>query len=227
MNLITAQIQFHGTNTAALVFPSNLQPCVSKVLGGEYAFPLLPDMPGIRRVIDVGANVGAFAAWAYMQWPGCWLDGYEPNPLAAQLAQRNSPPGCIVHNVAVTTAETAKLHIGGDWGWSSTVEGLNAYTEESIDVPVMHPRDLPPCDLLKLDCEGCEAEIIGAYSHWPTVHMCMFEWHIESERIGLETMLRAHGLRCFKIRFDRATLGQEVWIRSSCRWDEREGRYVL
>lgn len=197
-----------------------------KVLGGEYEFPDIPDLPRIERVVDVGANVGAFAVWAYLKFDGPWIDGYEPNPDAARMCKANLPPGAVVHNVAITTEAECKLYLGGDWGWSSTIQGVNPHEESSIDVDIMHPRDLPPCDLLKIDAEGVEYAVMSFYKYWDRVKICMFEWHIESHRTEIERFVESQGLRCIVSRFDRVNLGQEIWVRTKAHWDEKAGRYV-
>ena len=84
---------------------------VNLVLRGEYALP-----PGYRveppvRVLDIGANVGAFAIWARQQWPGCELDCYEPHPENAKLLRRNVHhlgDGVRVHEVAVSGGNRAR-----------------------------------------------------------------------------------------------------------------------
>lgn len=224
--LYSARVQYGATDSVEFFFPKDLQDCAMKVLRGEYEHPMLPDYPQVRRVLDVGGNIGAFATWAFIKWPGCWIDSYEPNGGACEIYRKNAPPGAKVHQVAVTTESSARLYIGGDWGWSSTKQGLNPHEEHFVEVPVLHPHDLPPCDVLKVDAEGVELEIFENYAHWPGVKICMFEWHIENHRPLLEEILQAEGFRCFVIRFDRNTLGQEIWLRSDAKWNEKAARYT-
>jgi predicted RNA methylase len=46
-----------------------------------------------RRVLDLGAGVGAFAAWAGIAWPFSWVDCYERDMQLAEVCRRNLPPG--------------------------------------------------------------------------------------------------------------------------------------
>lgn len=225
--LDTAHVQYGQSDIVEFYYPKELYNCAMKVLRGEYEHPSLPDYPKVRRVLDIGGNIGAFAMWAYSKWPGCWIDSYEPNGGACEVYRKNAPPGAVVHQVAVTVEPKAELYIGGDWGWSSTKPGMNPYEEHSVSVPVMHPKELPSCDVLKVDAEGVELEIFEHYPHWNAVNICMFEWHREEDRGQLEMWLYGFGLRCFALRFDRNTLGQEIWIRSHARWNEPAGRYAL
>lgn len=224
--LETAKVQYGIRDHVDFYYPKELYGCVMKVLRGEYEHPALPDYPKVRRVLDIGANIGAFAVWAYVKWPGCWIDSYEPNGGACEIYKRNAPPGAQIHEVAVTVEEKAQLYLGGDWGWSSIKQGINPHEERSVPVPVMHPKHLPPCDVLKVDAEGSECEIFSAYKHLDSVKIAIFEWHSEKDRMFVEQLLAGSGLRCFQIVFDRTSLGQEVWVRSKAIWNEKQARYA-
>lgn len=66
--------------------------------GGRYALPSIQKAPHlrVRRVLDIGAGEGAFACWAYAQWPGCWVDLIEYDEERASLARHNMPPGARI-----------------------------------------------------------------------------------------------------------------------------------
>ena len=46
-----------------------------------------------RRVLDLGAQEGAFACWAARRFPRAWIDLEEPDPELRGLAMENAPPG--------------------------------------------------------------------------------------------------------------------------------------
>lgn len=209
-------------------YPPSLATCVQKVLRGEYDYPSgIPDHPPVRRVLDIGANVAAFACWAFKRFGHqVYIDCYEPNPDAARVCAMNMPPGAKVHQVAVTTDPgPVELHIGSDWGFSSLDPTLNPRSGEVVEVPALHPNDLPAADLLKVDGEGIELEVLRHYSHLRTVGVVMFEWHRESDRMSLEELCAAAGLRLFKSVHDCVSLGQQVWVRSQA--INGPGRYIM
>jgi FkbM family methyltransferase len=212
---------------------------VRKVLGGEYEFPILPDAPPVRRALDIGSSVGAFACWIFKRCGrAVYVDCYEPLPPAADICELNLPPGGKVHRVAVTTKATpigenpahcgqptVDLHVGADWGLSSLDPKLNPRSGQVVTVPTMHPRDLPRADLVKVDTEGHEIDILGSYPFLKETSVVMFEWHREADRPVLEQMMRDAGLRLFKSVHECVSLGLQVWIRSKA--INGQGRYVM
>jgi hypothetical protein len=67
------------------------------ILEGRYELPRVPDLVRAKRILDVGAGVGAFAAWCHYVWPHAWADCYEPNESRAGYCKQNAPPGTLVH----------------------------------------------------------------------------------------------------------------------------------
>lgn len=195
------------------------------MLGGEYDYAVVPDHLPVRHVLDIGANVGAFACWAYKRY-GVFIDCYEPLPGAALLCRDNAPPGCVVHEVAVTTQPgPVKLYVGSDWGFTSQDPTLNPRSGEVVEVPVLDPRELPPTDVIKVDIEGGEIDVLENYPHLHKVAACMFEWHREQDRSQLEAICTRAGLRLFKSVHDCVSMGLQVWVRS--RAVNGPGRYVM
>jgi FkbM family methyltransferase len=209
-------------------YPPPLAVCVRKVLGGEYEYPILPDVPPVRRVLDIGSSVGAFACWIFKRCGrAVFVDCYEPLPPAADICELNLPPGGKVHRVAVTTSPgPVQLHVGADWGLSSLDPKLNPRSGEVVTVPTMHPRDLPQADLIKVDVEGGEIDILAAYPFLGEVGVVMFEWHREADRPQLEALMASAGLRLFKSVHESVDIGLQVWVRSRA-VNGRQGRYVM
>jgi methylase of polypeptide subunit release factors len=73
---------------------------VREVLAGEYESGHVGEQ---LRVLDIGANVGAFSIWAAHRWPGSTIQAYEPNPSTFALLQTNTRryPMIRCHNAAV------------------------------------------------------------------------------------------------------------------------------
>ena len=142
------------------------------VLAGSYDVPYYPKSP--PTILDIGANIGAFARWAVDRWPGCKIHCYEPDPGNFHLLQRtvceliyHLPRSDMqflfngrnrniwVHNAAVADTE-GKCH---------TAEGQYNCGETHIvpggDIPTIKASTLPKADVLKIDTEGCEPAILA------------------------------------------------------------------
>lgn len=152
--------------------PHSMVKYVQEVFDGEYA--VLLDGAEINSVLDVGANVGAFTAWALSNFPNATVQAYEPNPKAIEYWRKNvTDPRATLHEVAVTVQRDAHLYSGtNNLGEASVHKGL-ADCEDLGAIQTLLPDRLPKADFVKLDCEGCEAEFIAdsreAYQHKPKV----------------------------------------------------------
>ena len=124
-------------------------------------------------IIDIGANVGVFSAWAASVSPEVRVLALEPSPQICTFLRRNVGVNRL-HNV--TVVEQA---CGGERGevtlYTRGHEGLNSiYCQDNLASrfkplarvsmmtldDVFERFELSRCDLLKLDCEGAEYEII-------------------------------------------------------------------
>lgn len=152
----------HGRDTEALfeIFHS-----------GEYEPPpaLSSRLGTPARVLDVGANVGMFSAWASARWPGVAIAAYEPEPenlaqlrrwlqLAHEdaLATGGRPPQVSVHPAAVgTRVGTVRFATGGGAGAHLATRD----DEPSAQVPSVDffaELAVVGADLVKIDIEGAE-----------------------------------------------------------------------
>ena len=185
---------------------------LSKLLweGGEYEHPDLPSS-GIERVLDIGAGWGAFVAWARKRFPEMKkIDCYEPHALGAAFVRANGPRA-RVHGAAVTSKPSARIHVGEDWGASST----HFNDGRGTDVRVVHPKDLPPCDMLKVDAEGVEAEILNSYPTLTKTRIVAYEWHTPALRAECRAICeRRGGMRCLVDRDGPwgGSNGVAIWV---------------
>lgn len=69
---------------------------ISALLKGERALVREPGEPDIRRVLDLGANVGEFALWCRLRWPSAWVDCVVANLAAEDICALNVPDGARV-----------------------------------------------------------------------------------------------------------------------------------
>ena len=176
----------------------------------EYEHPDLP-RDGIKRVLDIGAGWGAFASWVRKRWPGIEsLDCYDPHALGCGFVSANDRKA-RVHNAAVTARPAARIHVGEDWGASST----HFNDGRGVEVRVIHPRELPPCDMLKIDAEGVEAEILSEYPALGGARIVAYEWHTPALRAECRAICeRRGGMRCLVDRDGPwgGSNGVAIWV---------------
>jgi FkbM family methyltransferase len=138
---------------------------------GEIFEPAIADIYDIRKcdpdfIIDVGANIGAFACLAAKTHPRATVHAFEPSqPHADRLAENaalNGLNNIVLHRQAVTKdgrdAVFTVLEGGGSSGFFLHEAGssslIGSVSPDCLDFS--KSRFL----FLKLDCEGAEGEII-------------------------------------------------------------------
>lgn len=195
--------------------------------GQEYSYLQRTCLEDVRVVLDVGANVGAFAVWASrIWWPGLveHVHCYEPNEtlwpyLDANMGLLPNRTRHTVWRVAVTTDPNPIFHEHDQAGRSHTWGSRYA---EDRDGPGwhpgrpaigLHPRELPPADCLKLDCEGVEGEIVHHYKYWDRLKVVMAEWHSHENRVALFQACAANGLLLRKNDCGETEQGVGCWVR--------------
>lgn len=162
------------------------------VLLGEY---LIPEVTNIRSVLDIGANVGAFAMWARQMWPECELDCYEPMPEAFECLRHNVSKlnGVRGHRYAVTNVENPVMRRGVNTSGEDSIHDLGCQSEPTVAVRTIKPCDLPRAEFVKIDAEGCEVEIVlGILPVWKPKAFAL-EWHSYADRVKLRNVLRGAG----------------------------------
>lgn len=123
-------------------------------------------------VIDIGANTGFFALYAKQRWPDAKLMCFEPMPDNCDQLEKNIGANQLdgvdlyQRGVAGTCAQ-ATLHVH-----AKNIGGHSIYAERagSVSIPitvvdigtVLYLAGDASCDLLKIDCEGCEYDIINS-----------------------------------------------------------------
>ncbi|HEX4034154.1 MAG TPA: FkbM family methyltransferase [Solirubrobacteraceae bacterium] len=120
-----------------------------------------------RQIVDLGANIGLFGAFAASRWPQAAILAYEPEPGNAAVHERTIAENgaadrwTLVRAAAGTGDGTARF-ASGQGPSSHIVAGDAAPAEQVIDVAL---RDVLPvicgADLVKIDVEGGEWQIIA------------------------------------------------------------------
>jgi FkbM family methyltransferase len=156
-----------------------------EVFDGEYALPL-KEPPA--TVLDIGANEGAFTAWAAEKWPNAKVFAYEPIPENAALFRRNFPQ-VELFEAAVSTINPAKLYYGKQNSGQCSMLRNGEQIDKTVEVRSINPSELPSCEFVKVDTEGAEIDIIPRLNLSKTKAI-VFEYHNweETEQIivGLE-----------------------------------------
>jgi FkbM family methyltransferase len=116
------------------------------------------------RVLDLGANIGLFAAWAAARWPGAEITCVEPDPgnlaVLHVASQANGGAWRVVDAAAGTAPGELRFHAGLFAVSRAALPGEDG--ADLLTVPVVDALELATGhDVLKLDIEGGEWEILA------------------------------------------------------------------
>lgn len=175
--------------------------------GDEYELhPIHRDGHDVRTVVDVGGHVGAFALKVKRFWPQAKVIGIEPDPLGA-LIYRTNVEGLddvhVIEGAAVGAGRDQNVMFHRDG--RETNNAASSYVREvardltpdslaperqgdiavvpGIRIPaLLAEHGIEQIDILKLDCEGAEAELLEDLkaSGWlKRTRWLRGEWHFE------------------------------------------------
>jgi FkbM family methyltransferase len=122
-----------------------------------------PAMPPIqpRTIVDLGANVGYFGAFALERWPGAAVIAYEPDPANAAVHARAIDLNVFGERWKLRRAAAAAR--SGELRFHASGDALSHAGEHGE--LVVRAEDVLPlvagADLLKLDIEGGEWAILS------------------------------------------------------------------
>jgi len=146
-----------------------------------------PD-PSVRRIVDVGANVGMSLVYWARRYPNARLVAFEPHPVHLASLRRNLEENGISDRVelhaAAACAHAGTVQLTDDEVCSSVVSEPNGRTRtrsiEAVDFfAALGPG---PIDLMKMDIEGGEYELLGdARFTALRIPLLVLEWHNTTE----------------------------------------------
>jgi FkbM family methyltransferase len=171
--------------------------------GADVAFDKPP------RILDLGAHVGSASVFFARRFPGATIIAYEPHPTSAHYARLNTEGMNVeIVNAAVVGSGAGQVTLfeGKDNTGQRSVHQLGEQRSDGIAVRAIHASTLPPCDVLKMDTEGCELENLRAYRHLREVTVLMLEWHRQEDYHELLRWLPTLG---FELRRDDA---RGAWV---------------
>jgi FkbM family methyltransferase len=178
-----------------------------------------PEMPPFRpvRIVDLGANVGYFGAFAVERWPGASVIAYEPDPSNAAVHSRaielNQLGRRWVLRRAAAGCQSGRLR------FHASADALS-HASEAGDLVVPSEDVLPllaEADLVKIDIEGGEWAILGdpRFVTAPPRRVVL-EYHpnaaaLPNPRDAARARLRAAGLSAMAPIFERADGYGMLW----------------
>ena len=123
--------------------------------------------PPPDTVLDIGANIGAFALRCHARWPGAALRCYEPvaenyRSLVEKLKLKTSGSKRIqAYRFAVRSFNGRDKILIGDQGVTCGFHQLGRQTNVTEKVMCVDAAEISRADLVKVDTEGCEVEIVS------------------------------------------------------------------
>ena len=192
-------IRFTAKIPLTIDCPQPMEAAVRYVFEGEYESDH-DAAPGVTclDILDIGANVGSFALWAAMRWPGCTVRCYEPNPGTFAFLARNiaGRPQISATNAAVfpnsKPREQFFARYDGDGEAGLVSYATDTFREKAVigtfEVDVVAPASLGSADIVKLDCEGAEAAILEHLDLSKT-QLVLAEFQNRKNRATMQTVL--------------------------------------
>ena len=153
-----------------------------------------------RVILDIGANIGAFALRAHRTWPDAKIICYEPIPTNVVALNQNVDPSWaeVIPRAVRARGDMQEIFIGKDFVTSGFKRGTRQI-ELVLPVLCMSARQLPNADLVKIDTEGSEVEILDNMNLQP-VKAILLEFHSKRDAAKIKTILKPH----FKLLHDES-----------------------
>ena len=183
---------------ASVRIPVELHSPTSRLAGtdafdGEYEVPYFGHH---LEILDIGANIGAFALWANLRWPQSRIHCYEPHPGTFEYLKSNVG---TLDNVSLTNAavypEPMRLFARSSGDGEAALDAYARRMFEDLDghrpldVRTIHPGELPPADIIKIDVEGAEFEILRNMADVPRASLILIEYHYDETRQQIVKLL--------------------------------------
>lgn len=176
-----------------MIIPDDAIELSGHIFSGEY------DVKRYTRekpsILDIGANIGAFARWSMYRWPGCTIKCYEPVKHNYEYLIENTKdnPNIECFNVAVGEKQEKKIIYYGlqNCGECSFIKG-DQQREHGEEVNVYPASNLEYADIVKIDTEGWELQIVSNLSFKPDLFL--LEYHSIQQRNAIVEYLNDYTL---------------------------------
>ena len=164
------------------------------------SYSLLKFKKDVKKIIDVGANVGFFSIASRCIFPNAVIHAYEPNyKLKEHLMQNSQEFNFNIFFEAVGGNEGyIDLEFRGDSNQTRISNSDNGKIKKiSLDKAI--ERINSTVDILKLDCEGSEWEIIREAKNLDKINLICMEYHLFFDSVNHFDICSDLELRNFKI----------------------------
>src|SRR5438477_10491920 len=164
----------------------------------EYYVPL-----GLRPkiILDIGSNIGASIIYFHRQFPDAKIFGFEPHPDTFRVLQENVAhlPGVLVFNygLGATHQRVAARADNVNFGAFNTRGSFKDRGHPAAPVEcevrrlddVLRELGIGQVDLIKIDCEGAEADV---FSTLPDAILKHCQWIVGEfhDHTGFEVLAR-------------------------------------
>lgn len=170
---------------------------LQSVLDGEYAIAL---NRAPVTVLDIGANQGAFTAWARAQWPAASIMAFEPVPENIEKFLLNHGEDAEVRLFKGAVWNLRKrgkmeMHYGkNNLGECSRHDIGEQQISKTITVSTYPADGIGACEFIKIDTEGCEVEILEGGLHLSQALALACEYHREDDITRINSVCEKAGL---------------------------------
>ena len=166
-----------------------------------YSPPRALEIDSIRRVVDVGANVGYTLVFLARRFPASRFLAFEPHPLNARQAAANIVSNRLQDRVTLR-AEAAGTARGrafiSDRSAGSRITrqgGLGLLPVQVVDF--FETVGSAEIDLLKIDCEGGEYDLVmDPRFENLRARVLVMEWHLTKEHPAADVELMQRLAEC-------------------------------
>ena len=152
--------------------------------------------PAPATVLDIGANIGAFALRVRAQWPKTAIRCYEPvaENYLGLVENTAGCPGIQAYRFAVRSFCGHDKILMGERGVTCGFHQLGRQTNITERVMCVDAGEIPGAELVKIDTEGCEVEIISRLNLAKT-RALIVEYHRAKDVEKLNRIAIAAGLQ--------------------------------
>lgn len=173
--------------------------------------------PAPASVLDIGANVGAFALRCHARWPEATIRCYEPvaenyRDLVENLETKTRQSKLIqAYRFAARSFNGRDNILIGDQGVTCGFHQLGRQTNVTEKVMCVDAAEIPGAELVKIDTEGCEVEILSrlllAEGHLSQTRALVVEYHRNDDAATLMSLAKNAGFNLLEHRPGSETHG--------------------